>query len=240
MDESFKYNFIEQESELCRIPFVALKKILEFLTPKDVVRLSHTCKCIYVSLPFYLIQSGEFWFTVSCEVNFSRKWLEGPAINFFVNEINISLDFFTGSDFTVWIELIRNGNVVLKTQKLWSQDKRPSFHFSKESSILREYKPGDKLWFMVGLAYDSQVVCNLNCFGFEVSLRLESYKYDELIKSVARKGQEYGQFEKPFAFIEDPYKLSIPSGSRLHSDYVTGNNYFSIIKFIKFILDSRV
>ena len=201
MDKIFEQNIIEQESALCKIPFDVFKKILKFLTPSDVVHLSHTCKFIHQSLPIYLIKSGECWLTVSNKVNFSKKWFEGPAINFFINEINITLDFFIGGDFTVWMEVIRSRKVILKTEKLWSQKARPTFQFTKNSSALREYKPGDRLRFMVGLADDSKVVCNVNCFGFEVSLRLENYHYGMLMRNLSGKGKEYSKFENLCAFM---------------------------------------
>ena len=211
MDKIFEHNVIKQESLLCRLPFDLLRTVSKFLTPNDLVHLSHTCKFIHGVLPFYLIKSGEFWFEFWNEVNFSRKWFEGSPINFCINDINISLDFFTGGKFTVWMQIVRSGIVFLETQKFWSQEASPVFRFTKKNSALREYKPGDRLQFMVGLACDPVAVYKVNCFGYEVSLQLKDYEYGKPISHVQRIGKGYANFENPSSFMEYSYKFSLPS-----------------------------
>lgn len=229
MDKIFE-QVIKQHSVLCTIPIDILKIISNFLPPSDLVHLSHTCKEIHSKLPFYLIRSGDFWLTGFNKVNFSKVWFYGSAINFSISEINITLHFYTGSVFPVWMEIIRSGKVYLKTQELWSRKTKQTFQFTRNSSVLREYKPGDRYRFKVGMAYGLKPVYDVDCFGFQVSVKLENYKYDEPIINVTKKVKEFEEFKKP-ASIKDLNEGHLPPLPCLCSYSVAGDTFFRLCSF---------
>ena len=83
----------EGENILCATPYPVLQKILKYLPPIDVIRLSQTCKKLRQNLPFYFIitghgfkkdgpHGGDFW---------PEKWFDGPKLNKSAEHIIISM-----------------------------------------------------------------------------------------------------------------------------------------------------
>ena len=193
MDKIFERNIIAQDSMLCKISTDTLQKISKFLSPTNVVNLSHTCKELHQRLPFYLIKSGEFTGTILEDANFRRALFEGPAIHFFVSEVNISLDYDEEELYAFWVQIIRGGKVILETHHCWSK----SIQFTKKSLVLTEYKPGDRIWFMFcspHQVFNLKHVPSLDVhINYEVSLQLENYEYGKpMYYSRERRG--YAEF----------------------------------------------
>ena len=203
MDKIFEHD-LKQDSVLCKIQPEILQKISKFLLPVDVVHLSHTCKDLHRKLPFYLIKSGNFTvITAPGKKDSSKIWYDGPAINFSVSEINIPITRELRRFKCIWIQIIRNGIVVLESQKFHGNCLN-NIRLTKKNAALRDYKPGDRLRFMAGV--DAEEWTKV-CTGiFQVSLQLENYKYDKPIY-VARKVEGYEQFKSPesICIVDDDY-----------------------------------
>ena len=243
MDKIFEHSIIEQDSILCKIQPEILKVISEYLPPNDVVHLSHTCKELHQKLPFYLKKSGTFTVIASSK---TCSWLEVPTNNISISEIDIS---FTGVFWGIliyhWIQIIRQGKVVLESQKYFIKDTRQDYRIKIKDTTLKEYKGGDKLRFMGQTrTYDS--FPERMTFRFQVSLRLENYKYGKPI-DITKKVKGYSDFKNPSVSIdmEDVFVSHHQSCEdidlrldNLLADLSEGNTIFWIIKLLDFIFDS--
>ena len=201
MDKIFEQNIIKQDSRLCTFQPGILQIILRFLPPTDVVHLSHTCKELHQKLPFYLIKSGDFTVFVSGKSTFLNKLFEGPAINFSVSKIKLSVTHHYWRGIVVWIQIIRSQILVLETQKYVTPSApiERNFQFTKKDAALREYKPGDMIRFMASASDDSRMK-SINCI-FQVSLQLENYDYGKPI-NVTKKAKGFAEFKSPSVFME--------------------------------------
>ena len=213
MDKIFDSNIIPQESILCKIAPELLQAISKFLLPTDIVHLSHTCKELHQKLPFYLIKSGKVSSQLisGCSPNIL---FEGPGIHFPVSEINISV---TGNDPRVrfkcafWMQIIRGGKVVQESQKLHCVRSKT---FTKKCPAVKEYKPGDKIWFMFCIPlvnYDafSKLPCHYGAYiYYKVSLQLENYEFGKPIY-VSKKRRGYAEFTSP-SIVREP-KITYPN-----------------------------
>ena len=228
MDKILEQNIIEQDSILCKIHSEILKIISECLPPNDVVHLSHTCKELHQKLPFYLKKSGTFTILNSK----ASTWFEGPACNFSISEINISFrdtHSWYLRDIAVWIQIIHNGIVVLETQKYFIEEREGKYQIKIKNTTLKEYKGGDRLRFM---AHMDESISKVEC-SFELSLRLENYKYGKPIY-ITKKLKGYANFKCPFASIvmEDVPESNYPPCKDLNLDlhhlltYSEGNTNF--------------
>ena len=207
MDKIFDSNIIPQDSILCKIAPELLQAISKFLSPTDIVHLSHTCKELHQKLPFYLIKSGN----VSSQFfsGYSPKLLfEGPGIHFPVSEINISVyanDARVTFEYVLWMQIIRGGKVVQESQKLHCVRSKT---FTKKCPAVKEYKPGDKIWFMfciplANYAFTGQLSCDYGGYIFyKVSLQLENYEFGKPIY-VSKKRRGYAEFTSP-SIVREP------------------------------------
>lgn len=195
MDKIFDRNITEQDSILCKIPHETFQKISKFLSPTDVVRLSHTCKELHQNLPFYLLKIGGRFLN---KQKASGVLFKGSAINFPVSEIDIrgslSICSFVPFGCEIWIKITRGEKVALETEKCYGS---LGFQLTKTSSILREYRPGDRIWFMFSIIDGAKYIY------FEASLKLENYEYGKPIYcSQNRMG--YAEFTRPSILMNIP------------------------------------
>ena len=179
MDKIFDRNITEQDSILCKIPHETFQKISKFLSPTDVVRLSHTCKELHQNLPFYLLKIGGRFLN---KQKASGVLFKGPAINFPVSEIDIrgslSICSFVPFGCEIWIKITRGEKVALETEKCYGS---LGFQLTKTSSII----DGAKYIY------------------FEASLKLENYEYGKPIYcSQNRMG--YAEFTRPSILMNIP------------------------------------
>ena len=230
MDKIFDRNIIEQDSILCKIQSEVLLIISKLLTPTDVVHLSRTCKELHQKLPFYLIKSGDFIFAPSNNLDSPTTWFEGRAVNFFVNEINISIaDSPRGIHIVYFlIQVVRDGIVVIETDRmLLCQLDSGKFikNFTKEHIVLKEHKPGDTLRFLAGVRKG----CKYPIQNVKISLQLENYRYDKPLY-VANGEKGYANFKGPSVIVGFPgsedylFSLMIQFGSSKQ-----GNRYFMLL-----------
>ena len=215
MDKIFERNKIGQDSMLCKIQTEILQAILKFLPAIDVMCLSHTCKELYQKLPLCLTKSGQFCITDMDNANISRVWFKGSAIKFSVSEIDILIKLDTLDKFAVWMKIIRSGKIVHETEKHWINEQmnefqfkiNSRFQFTKKNSALREYKPGDRLWFMVGASrfnpYFFERYEEDGYFNFLLSLQLENYEYGKELYD-AKKVKEYPEITNPSVSLNLP------------------------------------
>ena len=252
LNQRFDLNFIKQGSILCTIGFEILLRILKFLPPTDVVHLSHTCKQLYQELPFYLVKSGHFMITASKKANPSTIWFEGLPINFFVSKMNVLIAFCYVGKIVVWIQIIRNGKVIIESKKYHtgSGGRESNIQFEENDTFLREYRPGDRIRFIACLPV-RYLQKSINC-TFQVSLQLKHYTYGKPLYAKERgefithiKGTGYFEYNGPDISMECPDVANcfprvdyLPLLS-LPNDSVTGNTYFWIIEFLNFGLDYR-
>ena len=232
MDKIFEQNIIEQDNILCKFHLEILKKISEFLPPKDVVHLSHTCKELHQKLPFYLLKSGTFTLVESLK---GYLLFEGPASNFSISEINISFTIvasskfvFVLSDISVWIQIIRRGIVVLETQKYLTKATDRRNYIKIKNPTLKECKCGDRLRFMGQNTNNSSRTRSVQ-YVFEVSLQLENYKNGKPIDITKRVKGYAGLNPSVLIDIEDASKSYYHSREGLHLDLpysLTGNTNF--------------
>ena len=192
MDEIFRHNITTQDSLICKISPETLQGISKFLSPHDLVDLSHTCKDLHLKLPFYLIKSGRFSGRVLNKINFSRTFFEEPAIHFLVNQLNISLRC-NEVLYLFWVEIVRGGKVVLKTEKF-----KTGWQFTKDIPLLGKYKPGDRICFRIGTFRDSLFsdfpdIADIN---YKISLQLKNYEYGKPIY-FSQKRSGYAEFTSP-------------------------------------------
>lgn len=195
MDEIFRHNITTQDSLICKISPETLQAISKFLSPHNLVDLSHTCKDLHLKLPFYLIKSGRFSGRVLNNINFSRTFFEGPAIHFLVNQLNISLRC-NDVLYLFWVQIVRGGKVVLKTEKFKTEP--PGCQFTKDIPLLGKYKPGDRIFFMIGTFRDSlfldfPYIADIN---YKISLQLKNYEYGKPIY-FSQKRSGYAEFTSP-------------------------------------------
>ena len=235
MDEIFERNVLKQDSLLCKISCPTLLKISKFLPPSSIVNLSHTCKQLYQSLPFYLIKSGrEIKLSASGKVCSSVIWFDGPAINFTPSEINIFVEskYDFGDSGRIWMEIVRSGKVVLETEKYFCGKAivglgECNIRFTKKHAALAEYKRGDKLRFWLSFLGSCWIVRR-----FEVSLQLNKFEYGDTLY-VSERVKGIAQFKNPYVFLECPRVDASISRPRK-----PGKTSFCFIKLLGFILDN--
>ena len=150
----------EGENILCAAPYPVLQKILKYLLPIDVIRLSQTCKKLRQNLPFYFIitghgfkkdgrpHGGDFW---------PEKWFDGPKLNKSAEHIIISMKWrvqgWGGRKGKVWLRIIRGSELVLETDPClcglgncdWEE---VTIHLTEEDDIVQKFKPGDHFQIM--------------------------------------------------------------------------------------------
>ena len=236
MDKIFERGKIEQDSMLCEIQTEILQAILKFLPGFDIMHLSHTCKELYQKLPFCLVKGGEFFIRDMENANMSRPWFKGSAINLSVSKINMVINLFTADTFAIWIQIIRSGKIVHETEKHWITKGYSRFQFTKKNSVLREYKPGDRLWFMVGASrfipdlsdgygpYFSEENEEEGYFRFGLSLQLENYKYGKEIYD-AKEVKGYPEITEPSVSRNLPNLITDLKSCRLSKCPLEGNTY---------------
>ena len=156
MDKIFECNIIEQDSILCKFQSNVLPDILKFLRPTDIVRMSHTCKELHRKLPFYLIKRDNFTIAF-LNKRYLAVLFEGPATNYSVSKIDVSINHGNCPDLLddMLIQIIRCGKVVMEIQRFLLEMKGSYFRFNYKISndIIREVKPGDRIWFMASIPY---------------------------------------------------------------------------------------
>ena len=204
----FEQSIIKQDSTLCKILPEILKRISEFLSPNDVVHLSHTCKELHQKLPFYLKKTGTITFSSSPKL---YSLFEGPAPNFSINEISICFTssqlFLVHEGITVWIQIIRSGIVVMETQKYFLRKTKENHQIRIKDTALKEYKDRGRLRFNGYLMYPPGQTNILDTCGyvidfrFQVSLQLENYKYGKPIETT-KKIKGYADFKNPSVSVD--------------------------------------
>ena len=201
MDKIFECNIIKQDSILCNFPSQILPDILKFLPLTDVVCLSHTCKELHQKLPFCLIKWNHFKLGQNdSDRIFSQILFEGRAINFSVSKINISTELgnYRGVFINVWAQIIRCGMIILESEKLSFMPGLNNWQFRKNSPIIRKFKPGDGLRFMVTTQHTNMKPIIHG--DLLISLQLENYKYNKPLYVAIG----YAGFKNPLVIVETP------------------------------------
>ena len=204
---SNEMNVIEEENTLYATPYPALKKILEFLSPVDAIRLSQTCKKFRQSLPFYFIitgqdfeKSGPRWGHFCPE-----KWFDGPRLNKHIEHINISMEWRDQDGGNrkgkVWLQIIRNDEMILETEPELCGLANHSFeevniNLTREDNIVKEYKPGDQFRIMRNIGGGGGH--KLSVQNFKLVIRLQDqHQYDESFHDLGQENLELSVNEKP-------------------------------------------
>ena len=199
-------NFIEEENILCTIPYLVLRKILEFLPPIDIIRLSQTCKKLRQSLPFYFIitgqdfvKSGPRWGHFCPE-----RWFDGPKLIKHIEHINISMkwkDQHRGNrKGKVWLQIIRNSEIVLETEPELCGLANHSFeevdiHLTRKDNIVKEYKPGDHFRIMRNIGGGGGHELRVQNFKLVIKLQ-DQHQYNESFHDLGRENLEIAVNEK--------------------------------------------
>ena len=149
----------EGENILCATPYPVLQKILKYLPPIDVIRLSQTCKKLRQNLPFYFIITGHGFKKKGPHGGHfcPEKWFDGPKLNKLAEYIIISMRWkdqgWGNRKGKIWLRIIRGSELVLETDPwlcgLANHDwEEVTIPLTEEDDIVKKFKPGDHFQIM--------------------------------------------------------------------------------------------